>query len=171
MKLITYQSEVVLKILNQNIIYRAKPSISFKKEYACLIDMLKLDCACPVFAVVDGKKQNSSGRISSSVKLMLDVPDDQIKYTEFSVWADFMYASKFSKPYNYRKLMASSHDISFKHYQDLINKIETQLPCGNYQYPQAILEYIDPKWLVSSTNFKKTPPISFIEKLGNLFRK
>ena len=38
----TYQSGAVMRILQSGKIYRASPSISFKKEYAALIDMLDL---------------------------------------------------------------------------------------------------------------------------------
>ena len=46
----TYQSGAVMRILQSGKIYRASPSISFKKEYAALIDMLGLHCECPIFA-------------------------------------------------------------------------------------------------------------------------
>ena len=39
----TYQSGAVMRILQSGKIYRASPSISFKKEYAALIDMLDGD--------------------------------------------------------------------------------------------------------------------------------
>ena len=44
----TYQSGAVMRILQSGKIYRASPSISFKKEYAALIDMLDLHCECPI---------------------------------------------------------------------------------------------------------------------------
>ena len=52
----TYQSGAVMRILQSGKIYRASPSISFKKEYAALIDMLDLHCECPIFGVVRGRK-------------------------------------------------------------------------------------------------------------------
>lgn len=60
----TYQSGAVMRILQSGKIYRASPSISFKKEYAALIDMLDLHCECPIFGVVRGRKQNTGGRVS-----------------------------------------------------------------------------------------------------------
>ena len=51
----TYQSGAVMRILQSGKIYRASPSISFKKEYAALIDMLDLHCECPIFGVVRGR--------------------------------------------------------------------------------------------------------------------
>ena len=59
----TYQSGAVMRILQSGKIYRASPSISFKKEYAALIDMLDLHCECPIFGVVRGRKQNTGGRV------------------------------------------------------------------------------------------------------------
>ena len=45
----TYQSGAVMRILQRGEVYWAKPSISFKGEYAALIDMLGLHCECPIF--------------------------------------------------------------------------------------------------------------------------
>lgn len=53
----TYQSGAVMRILQSGKIYRASPSISFKKEYAALIDMLDLHCECPIFGVVRGESR------------------------------------------------------------------------------------------------------------------
>ena len=58
----TYQSSAVMRILQSGEVYWAKPSISFKGEYAALIDMLGLHCECPIFGVVHGRKQNTGGR-------------------------------------------------------------------------------------------------------------
>ena len=55
----TYQSGAVMRILQSGKIYRASPSISFKKEYAALIDMLDLHCECPIFGVVRSEEHTS----------------------------------------------------------------------------------------------------------------
>ena len=173
----TYQSKQVLDILKSGEIYRAYPSISFKGEYAALIKMLDLNCECPVFTVVKGRKQNSHGRVSSSVKLILDVPDDKIKLTEFSVWADFMYCFKFTKPSDFTKLRPDCNEISIRKYMGIMDDIKNQRPIESYHYPQAILEYIDPKWLIDYKTFSsrashvKSETWDLLEKITNIFRK
>ncbi len=171
MKLITYQSQAVLDILKSNELYKAKPSISFKLPYGALIDMLELDCECPIFAVVKGRKQKSAGRISSSVKLFLDVPDEYVYLTEFSVWADFMYCAQFTVRGDYKKLNPSSEEVNNRDYQGLIKRLQQQLPVEKYLFPQAILEHIDPKWLVKHKVLgHKGKGIDFKEKIINIFR-
>ena len=171
-RLINYQYEQVLQILKSGLEYRAKPNMRMKKEYDALIDMLELNCDCPVFAVVEGKKQNSSGRVSSSVRLVLEVPEEHIKLTEYEVWADFMYVMKFSQSNDYRKLISSYHEISQKHYKELINSIKEQKELNKYRYPQAIIEYIDSKWLVSYRKIKANEKkLNVYEKITNFFRR
>lgn len=68
----TYQSKLVLRILKAGEIYRAKPNLSLRGEYDALIDMLGLKCECPIFAVIKGRRQNTGGKVSGSVRLTLD---------------------------------------------------------------------------------------------------
>lgn len=145
----TFQSKAVLRILTGGEIYRAKPSLSYKGEYAALIDILNLKCDCPIFGVLKGRKQNTSGKVSSSVKLTLDVPDKFIHLTEYSVWADFLYAYKFTKPGNYRVLKPDAEEIGVRHYREIIEDLKNQRKPSAYQYPQVVLEKINPKWLKS----------------------
>lgn len=172
MILVTYQSMQVLTILRKGEVYRANPSLSFKGEYAALIDMLGLECQCPVFAVVKDRKHNTSGRVSASIRLTLNVPDEFIKYTEYGVWADFMYAFRFSKPHDYTRLKPDCEEMTHRKYTAIIHNLKTPRPLGKYKYPQAILEEIKPEWVVG---YKIMPPqkkTAFIaERLGNLFRK
>ncbi|MFI3325156.1 MAG: hypothetical protein R3Y35_03165 [Clostridia bacterium] len=172
MILITYQSKAVLNILENKKTYLAKPSISFKREYAALIDMLNLKCACPVFAVVKGRKQNTSGRVSGTVKFTLNVPDEYIKYTEFGTWADFMYACKFSKPYDYTKIATAFEEVNTRKYSHLIEELKNHKSQEHYKFPQAILEKIEPNWVVKyevlPDNIKA---INLVEKFANKFRK
>lgn len=175
MVLETYQSTAVLNILRKGQVYRAMPSISFKGEYAALIDMLGLDCRCPIFTVVKGRKQNTTGRISAAVRLTLDVPDDKVKLTEYTVWADFMYAFKFTRQNDYTRLKPDCEEITIRRYQDILNSLRTQRPVGAYKYPQAILEEIEPQWLVSykmmDGHTANSHRSGFIEKISNLFRR
>lgn len=83
----TYQSGAVMRILQRGEVYWAKPSISFKGEYAALIDMLGLHCECPIFGVVHGRKQNTGGRVSGAVRIRLNVPKEYVRLTEYSVWS------------------------------------------------------------------------------------
>lgn len=169
----TYQSVAVLDILKKGKTYYAKPSISFRGAYEALIDMLGLDCKCPVFAVVKGRKQNTGGRVSASVRLTLNVPNDKIKLTEYSVWADFLYCYKFTKPNDYTKLRPDCEEVSIRRYNDLMQGIKNQNKLANYRYPQAILECIEPDWLesyklMSGNSNRKIQ--DFKEKVVNLFR-
>lgn len=170
----TYQSTAVAEVLKSGNIYRAKPSISFKREYSALIDMLKLNCECPVFAVIKGRKQNTGGRVSGAVRLRLNVPDELIRLTEYKVWADFLYTCKFSKPGDYTKLRPDCEEISIRKYGELIKDIKEQRAPEKYSCPQAIIEEIRPEWLVSSKQMhgsagKGRRGIS--EKFFNIFRK
>lgn len=160
----TYQSIAVLQILQSGKVYRAKPSISFKGQYAALIDILNLNCECPIFAVVKGKKQNTGGKVSGKVCLTLDVPDSFVHLTEYSVWADFMYAFKSSQPNDYRKLDVRYNEIKQIDYDAMIADLKQQRNLDEYEYPQVILEKIHPSWL------KKHKIISKNSGLGSFFK-
>ncbi len=172
MTLITYQSQAVLSVLKAKKIYYAKPSITYKKEYGALIEMLKMDCQCPVFAVVKGRKQNTSGRVSGTVKMVLEVPDEEVKFTEFSVWADFLYASQFTRPTDYRRLKAGCEEVTVKKFEAILNDLKTPRLLSAYKFPQALIERIEPHWLV---NYKivsnKIGTTDFSEKIFNMFRR
>ena len=79
--LTSYQSTQVLDILLSNQVYRAYKSITFAKGYQALIDILGLDCVCPIFACVMGKPSCADGRVSSSVLLTLRVPKEKVRLT------------------------------------------------------------------------------------------
>lgn len=171
----TYQSTAVLNILRKGEVYRANPSISFRGEYAALIHMLGLNCRCPIFTVVKGRKQKTAGRISASVKLTLNVPDDKIKLTEYGVWADFMYSYKFTRGGDYTKLKPDCEEITNRRFQSILSDLRTQRPLSSYKYPQAILEEIQPGWLVSykmmGEREANSHHDSMKERILNLFRK
>ncbi len=172
MRLLTYQSEAVLKILKKNQIYMAKPSISFKKEYGALIDILNLSCKCPIFTVVKGRKQISSGRVSNSFRLELEVPENQIKLTEFSVWADFMYGLQFTNPLNYKSVSAQeSSELKQSVHTKRIEELKKQKPLSDYRCPQAILEEIKPEWLVSFKKISEKHNTDIYEKITNIFKR
>ncbi len=144
----TYQSSAVMRILQKDEIYRAYPSISFKKEYAALIDMLNLHCECPVFGVVAGRKQNTGGRVSGAVRIRLNVPNEYVKLTEYNVWADFMENCKYTKPNDYKTIIVGAEEINSADHKKLIENLRDQRPLKEYKVPQAILEYIDPRWVI-----------------------
>lgn len=152
----TYQSKVVLRTLRSGEVYRAKPNLSLRGEYDALIDMLGLHCECPVFAVVKGKKQNTGGKVSGSVRLTLDVPDEYVYITEYGVWADFIYAFKYSKPGNYKVLRPDCEEISIRRYNELMEDLKDQRKVNMYQCPQVVLERIEPGWLKSVKMFGKS---------------
>ena len=161
----TYQSKVVLRTLKGGEVYRAKPNLSLRGEYDALIDMLGLHCECPVFAVVKGKKQNTGGKVSGSVRLTLDVPEEFVRLTEYSVWADFIYAFKYSKPGNYKVLRPDCEEITVRRYNELMENLKEQRKLSAYQCPQVVLERIEPGWLKNVKMFGQTGI------LGRLIRK
>ena len=171
MKLLTYQSSVVLKILQRGELYRAKPSISFAGEYKALVDLLSMHCSCPVFCVVKGKKQNTGGKVSGTVQLKLDVPRESVKLTEYAVWADFLYAYKFTIQGNYRVLKAGCGEITAQDYRAILEDLKKQRTLNQYKYPQALLEEIEPKWLVGYKMMGAGGNGGPGERLRQLFRR
>ncbi len=145
----TYQSKLVVRILKNGEVYRAKPNLTLRGEYSALIDMLGLRCECPIFGVIKGKKQNTGGKVSGSFLLTLDVPDDCVHLTEYEQWADFLYAFKFTKPGDYRTLRPDCEEISIRGYNELMESLKTQRPAAEYLCPQVVLEKIEPSWLKS----------------------
>lgn len=152
----TYQSKLVLRVLRSGEVYRAKPNLSLRGEYDALIDMLGLHCECPVFAVVKGKKQNTGGKVSGSVRLTLDVPEEFVHITEYSVWADFIYAFRYSKPGNYKVLRPDCEEVSVRRYNELMEDLKEQRKVNTYQCPQVVLERIEPGWLKSVKMFGRS---------------
>lgn len=167
MIVVTYQSKLVWNILKSGEIYRAKPNLSLHGEYKAMIDLLQLHCECPIFGVVKGKRQNTGGKVSGSVQLTLDVPDKYIHLTEYEVWADFLYAYKFTKPSNFRSLRADCEEISVRRYNEILADLQQQRPVNTYRCPQVVLEKIDPSWV------KKVKVMSkggFLSKLFSTLR-
>ena len=158
----TYQSKLVWKILKSGETYRAKPNLGLKGEYAALIDMLGLQCECPVFAVIKGRRQNTGGKVSGAVKLTLDVPDKYIYLTEYEVWADFLYAFRYSMPNNYKTLRPDCEEITGREYAALIENLKEQRPAATYKTPQVVLEKIEPGWVKSA---RPTGKGGFLAKL------
>ena len=140
--------------------YRAKPNLRLRGEYDALIDMFGLHCECPVFAVVKGKKQNTGGKVSGSVRLTLDVPDQYVRLTEYGQWADFLYVFKYAKPGNYKVLRPDCEEITVRQYNQLLESLKTQKKLSQYECPQVVLERIEPAWLKSVKIFGKSGLLS-----------
>ena len=149
MTVISYQSKLVLRILKAGETYRAKPNLTLRGEYNAMIDLLGLHCECPIFGVLKGKKQNTGGKVSGSVRLVLDVPDKFVHLTEYGVWADFLYAFKFTKPGNYKSLRPDCEELTVRRYNEILADLQEQRKPSQYQCPQVVLEKIDPAWLKS----------------------
>ena len=149
MTVISYQSKLVLRILKAGETYRAKPNLTLRGEYNAMIDLLGLHCECPIFGVLKGKKQNTGGKVSGSVRLVLDVPDKYIHLTEYAVWADFLYALKIPKPGNNKTLRPDSEELTVRRYNEILADLQEQRKPSQYQCPQVVLEKIDPAWLKS----------------------
>lgn len=143
----TYQSRLVLDVLKSGETYWAKPNLTLKGEYQALIDLLGLRCECPIFGVVKGKKQNTGGKVSGSVRLTLDVPDKYVRLTEYGEWADFLEAYRYTLPGNYRSLRPDCEEITIRQYNEIMEKLKCQKKLSQYDCPQAVLEKIHPDWL------------------------
>lgn len=144
----TYQSVKVLKILKSGEVYRAHTSRKYAREYDCLIDMLGLNCKCPIFGNLRFHRKNTGGSTSNSVKLILKVPRDCMWLTEYSAWADFMYMVPFTSPKDYTDLVHGEVDEYSQHrLTETIESLKRQKPSWQYRVPQVILEEIRPEWL------------------------
>ena len=152
----TYQSQLVLRTLHAGEAYRAKPNLGLRGQYNALIDMFGLHCECPIFAVVKGKRQNTGGKVSGSVRLTLDVPDEAVHLTESDEWADFLYAFQFTKPGNYRSLRPDCEEISVRRYNQILENLQYQKKLNQYACPQVVLEKIEPEWLKSVKIFGRS---------------
>ncbi len=152
----TYQSQLVLRTLHAGETYRAKPNLGLRGEYDALIDMFGLHCECPIFAVVKGRKQNTGGKVSGSVRLTLNVPDEAVHLTEYGEWADFLYAFKFTRPGNYKSLRPDCEEISVRRYNQILENLQYQKKLSQYACPQVVLEKIEPGWLKSVKMFGRS---------------
>lgn len=147
--LVAYQSTQVLDILLSDQIYRAHKSITFAREYQALIDILHLDCVCPIFACVKGKPMCADGRVSSSVLLTLRVPKEFVRLTEFDSWADLLYVMKSTKAdYTGIGALQARSDVDTRQVKSAVDSLSQQKPLSAYRVPQAVLEEIRPEWLV-----------------------
>lgn len=166
---ITYQSRIVLKILQSGKVYRAHRNLTFDRAYSALVDILGLDCECPVFGTLKNRRKCTNGKVSSSVKLTLEIPDEKVKLTEYSVWADFINEIQYSMPNNYKRVSPDGQEAITQHrYTQIIHHLQKQKKPGQYRVPQAVFEEIRPEWLV-----KYEIPVAdgIIERIVNRFRK
>ena len=166
----TYQYPVVKKTLDEGKTYYALPSINLDKAYRCLIDMLHLDCQCPIFGVLRGYKQCTNGAGTSSIKLILDVPDEEIHLTEYDDWAEFLHNMKYINPVNYRSVNPTYlESLPQKHLDEIIESLTTPRPPKKYKIPQVVLERIDPAWVIGS----EVPAAdnSLVDKIKDLFQR
>jgi hypothetical protein len=147
---ITYQSTTVLKILKSNKIYRAHRNFRFDKAYSALSDILDLDCECPVFGCLALCKKRFDGKVSSSKKLLLNVPKKHLKLTEFSVWADFLYCQKFTKPKDYTAVATNTDEVQQRFLDTLMVDLRIQRRPSSYNVPQVIMKEIRPEWLITT---------------------
>ena len=145
---ITYQSSIVLRILQSGKIYHAKRSLRFNEPYSALVDILQLHCACPIFGCLKFHRQCTNGRVSSSVKLTLDVPKEKVKLTEYSVWADFMYYIINQRPTHYSRVTGGSSEMTQKKLNKIIHSLKKQRNPWFYRVPQVVLEEIRPEWII-----------------------
>lgn len=152
----------VLKILKSGKVYRAHKSQSFYRAYEALADILGLKCESPVFGSLRFHKKCTNGRVSTSVKLVLKVPKEFVKLTEYAVWADFIDAMKYTKPGDYRQIDSSvtgdtETAVTQKTLDKMIRHLKKQRKPGSYEIPQAVLAEIRPEWLVRYELHPKEP--------------
>ena len=137
----------VMRILQSGKIYRASPSISFKKEYAALIDMLDLHCECPIFGVVRGRKQNTGGRVSGAVRIRLNVPREYVKLTEYTDWRIFSDNFKYTNPNDHSTIIVGSSGCEVFDHLRVVESLKHQRHLFQ-KNAAGDFEYIDPKWVV-----------------------
>lgn len=166
---ITYQSAIVLKILKSGKVYRAHRNLRFDFPYTCLVKILNLHCECPIFGCLKYHRKCTNGKVSSSVKLVLKVPDDQVWLTEYATWADFMYNAKYAKPQDFTKLKPGTEEISQRRYTKLIRSLKKQRGPWSYRVPQAVLQEIRPEWLVSYAPGHGSLLSSAVDSIKGLF--
>lgn len=158
----TYQSKAVLKILRSGKVYKAHKNFRFDKAYKALVDLLGLGCECPIFGCLKFHRKRFDGRVSSAVKLTLDVPLDELKLTEFSTWADFLYCVKFTKPDDYTSVDTNTDEVQQRFLDTLMVELTNQKDVSQYKVPQVILREIRPEWLVKGSK-------EYIKALANTF--
>ena len=146
--MITYQSEAVLRILKSGQVYRAHKRLSFGKQYGALVDILQLKCESPVFGCLKYHRKCTNGKVSSSVKFILDVPSDKVKLTEYSVWADFLYAQKFTRGEDYAHISGESQELDQERLEKMIHSLKKQKYSWQYRIPQVVMEEIRPEWVI-----------------------
>ena len=130
-------------------VYRAHRNIGMDRAYSALVDILGLHCECPIFGCLRFHRQCTNGKVSSSAKLVLKVPEESVKLTEYSVWADFMYHIRFTKPSDYTMVSVDAvEQLSQAQLDKMIHSLKKQRKPFAYYCPQAILEDIRPEWLV-----------------------
>ena len=81
---------------------------------------------------------------------ILEVPNEKVKLTDYPVWADFMFAMKYTNKSNYHKIsmVSSETEVSQKMLDKMIRSLKEQKRPGEYKIPQAVMEEIRPEWLV-----------------------
>lgn len=160
----TYQSSLVLNIIKSGRIYRAHKNLRNDYAYRSLIDILHLHCECPIFGCLKYHKKNTNGRISNSVKMTLDVPKQFIHLTEYSVWADFMYSLRYTKPDHYKQIVIDNEEVTQREMNHLIYSLKKQRRPWAYRVPQVILEEIRPEWLVKYQTGSTQGPLEGLKR-------
>ena len=95
---VKFLEDVGAKLINACLLYTS----------SALVEILGLHCECPIFGCLRFRRQCTNGKVSSSAKLVLKVPDECVKLTEYSVWADFMYHIQYTKPADYTMVAVDS---------------------------------------------------------------
>jgi hypothetical protein len=90
------------------------------------------------------------------VRIRLNVPNEYVRLTEYSVWADFMENCKYTKPNDYKTIIVGAEEVNAAQHRKLIEDLKDQRPLAKYKVPQAIMEYIDPRWVIKYKVIKNT---------------
>lgn len=155
----------MLNIIKSGRVYRAHKNLRFDYAYRSLIDILHLNCESPIFGCLKYHRKCTNGRVSDSVKLTLNVPNQFIYLTEYAVWADFMYSLRFTKPNHYKKIVLDNEEMNQRTMNRLIYQLKKQRSPWSYRVPQVILEEIRPEWLVKYQLGTAKKPLERIKRL------
>lgn len=164
----TYQSHVVLETLQNGQNYYARRNLGFDAAYQGLIHLLGLQhCVSPIFGYLKGHKGCTDGKISSSVLLTLNVPDECVWLTEYNVWADYMYCvMHYTHPHNHTRVIPNE-EYSQRRFDALQKNLKEQRSPSHYEIPQAVMESIKPEWLISASSKPLSPLHRFVHQLFN----
>ena len=137
----TYQKPQVRELLERGETYIADYSRANYNHYKDLAKVLGLN-NCPIFGALSKDDLydmlDSSGIDFEEENIIhLEIPKENLKYTEYYDWTDYMYA--LDDPESFRE----ESSLSIQELEDLL---KTQKGASDYENCQVVFDRIEPKW-------------------------